>query len=259
MQIIEITNDQKELKKLEQQRSKDLHGLHHNNNNHHHHHFHKQKIPIRRITKPNRLAAISTWSCQEVSRWVCKTCLEYGLPLPFPTDKFLMNGKALLLLGKSDFASRSVTCGDIMYKELSKIKKEQRQQQQAQTTNLNKKGEEKMTIKKPSINKNNFDMSEYSSIYDVKQIIADTDKMSNMDDSFYDYLHDLNKMTLGGILCFQKQLVGGSCGAKCPSTNLASNNKRCIMETGGGRPHKLKCCKPSLYQFTDLSALNKVF
>jgi hypothetical protein len=94
----------------------------------------KVKIPIRRVatrgaehstgrTLTPTATSVANWTCQEVSRWVCKTCLEHGMPLPFPTDKFLVSGRALLFLSKSEFVSRSKACGEMLYLELQRIKK----------------------------------------------------------------------------------------------------------------------------------------
>jgi hypothetical protein len=93
----------------------------------------KVKIPIGREARGAETAfrtttSVTHWTCQDVNRWVCATCLEHARPLPFPTDTFLMSGRALLLLGRSDFLARSETCGEILYRDLQKIKKGKRTQ-----------------------------------------------------------------------------------------------------------------------------------
>lgn len=44
--------------------------------------------------------------------------MDFDLPKPYPVEKFIMNGKALMLLTKQDFLNRSKLCGDILYHAL---------------------------------------------------------------------------------------------------------------------------------------------
>lgn len=122
---------------------------------------------------------IKSWSNNDVKKWTFKTCCEFGLPEPYPTDKFVMNGKALLMLTKHDFINRSKSCGDVLYQALAKLKSEQ------------DFVSEKPQIKKPQ-------SQYYSSIYDVGYIIDDLDN-SYLDDGLYDYLKHLNSISLSGI------------------------------------------------------------
>jgi ETS translocation variant 6/7 len=65
---------------------------------------------------------IENWTSSEVRKWISNTCNEYSLPMPYPLVQFQMNGKALLMLTKQDFLSRSKSYGDILYEALSKLK-----------------------------------------------------------------------------------------------------------------------------------------
>jgi hypothetical protein len=111
-----------------------------------------------------------------------------------------------------------------------------------------------------------FDAEEYgSSIYDVEEIIAETDKLGSMDDGLYDYLRHLNSISLSGIFPFKrnssaatpKNIATPSLKSKQQATKT---NKRCIMDSGEAMARPVKHhCKRSLFHFTDFSLLNRIF
>jgi hypothetical protein len=80
----------------------------------------KPKLDIKK--KLSKASNISSWSCNDVHNWLIKTCLEFGLPRPFPVEKFIMNGKAINLLSKEDFINRCPSYGDILYYALAQFK-----------------------------------------------------------------------------------------------------------------------------------------
>jgi hypothetical protein len=80
----------------------------------------KPKLDMKK--KSSKSSSILNWSCNDVHNWLLKTCLEFGLPRPFPVEKFIMNGKAINLLSKEDFVLRCPDYGDILYYALAQFK-----------------------------------------------------------------------------------------------------------------------------------------
>lgn len=170
---------------------------------------------------------VSTWTLNDVCKWIVKTCGEYELPRPYPVDRFIMNGKALLLLSKLDFVNRSRFCGDVLYYALVNFTSETKPQQPelqlvaknasksilnpvvASSSSSSPTAPTKLTQSLAEYNKYNNYYQMFNettnSIYNVDGFIQDLDRSENNEDGLYDYLKYLNDISFSsGVSATQK-------------------------------------------------------
>ena len=63
---------------------------------------------------------VTKWSSTDVQRWVEEQCRKFEL-MKATSEKFQMNGQALVLLTKHDFLRRSPDGGEILYYALQRL------------------------------------------------------------------------------------------------------------------------------------------